>query len=207
MTHANSTAWGPRGRIVTMYRTTPKNAPGTRTPSRFVLQSSTTSIPNPRQETRHGSHTLIVAALAAGATAGLTATAEQAVKDAYGGIKTWLKARYASVNLTALEKDPKSANRQGVLAEDLADAGAGEDPALQQKAQELLALLAQSEVGRAAAAGAGVILREVEVGQDLTVEEIIASGTGFFGERLKIQGNLTIRGVDAGQGGGTASNP
>jgi hypothetical protein len=150
--------------------------------------------------------TVIVAALAAGAAAGLTATAEQAVKDAYAGVKQWLQDRYADINLAALERDPKSANRQGVLAEDLAAAGAGEDAELQAQAKALLALLARSQAGREAAAGAGVILRDVEVGQDLTAEEIIASGTGFIGERLKVQGNLTIRGVDAGVGGAADPN-
>ncbi len=150
--------------------------------------------------------TVIVAALAAGAAAGLTATAEQAVKDAYAGLKQWLHDRYADINLALLERDPKSASRQGVLAEDLAAAGAVEDAELHAKAQELLALLAKSEAGREAAAGAGVILRDVEVGKNLTAEEIIASGTGFFAERLKVQGDLTIRGVDAGRTGAPDPN-
>lgn len=149
---------------------------------------------------------MIVAALAAGAAAGLSATAEQAVKDAYAGIKQWLRDRYADISLAALERDPTSTNRQGVLAEDLAAAGADNDAELRAKAQELLALLAKSEVGREAAAGAGVILRDVEVGKDLTAEEIIASGAGFFAERVKVTGDLTIRGVDAGRGGAPDPN-
>jgi hypothetical protein len=149
--------------------------------------------------------TVIVAALAAGAAAGLTATAEQAVKDAYAGVKQWIQDRYADISLAGLERDPKSPNRQGVLAEDLAAAGAADDAELQAQATALLALLAKSPGGREAAAGAGVILRDGEFGQDLTVEDIIASGTGFIGERLKVQGNVTIRGVDAGAGG--TANP
>ena len=63
--------------------------------------------------------TFIVTALAAGAAAGLTATAEQAVKDAYSGIKQWIQDRYAGVELAVLEKDPKSATRRDLLAEEL----------------------------------------------------------------------------------------
>ncbi|HQY91448.1 hypothetical protein [Caldilinea sp.] len=150
--------------------------------------------------------TFIVAALAAGAAAGLTSTAEEAVKDAYSGLKQWLQERYAGVTLAGLERDPKSPNRQGVLAEDLAAAGAADDAELKAKADELLALLAKSPAGREAAAGAGIILRDVEVGQNLTAEDIIAGGTGFFAERVKVQGDLTIRGVDAGRGGAPDPN-
>ena len=150
--------------------------------------------------------TLVVAALAAGAAAGLTATAEEAVKDAYAGLKQWIQDRYDGISLAGLERNPKSANQQGALAEDLEGAGADNDAELKAKAQELLALLANTPTGREAAAGAGVILRDVEVGQNLTAEEIIASGTGFFAERLKVKGDLTIRGVDAGRGGAPDPN-
>lgn len=150
--------------------------------------------------------TVAVAALVAGAAAGLSATAEQAIKDAYSGFKQWIQDRYADISLSALERDPKSSNRQGVLAEDLNAAGAAEDDELKAKAEELLALLAKSPAGREAAAGAGVVLRDVEVGQNLTAEDIIAGGTGFFAERVKVQGDLTIRGIDAGRSGAPDPN-
>ena len=74
--------------------------------------------------------TFIVAALAAGAAAGLTSTAEEAVKDAYSGLKQWIQDRYSGVELAVLEKDPKSPTRRDLLAEELQTADAGADAEL-----------------------------------------------------------------------------
>jgi hypothetical protein len=58
---------------------------------------------------------LIVAALAAGAAAGVKPTAEQAVKDAYAGLKKLITDRYRRVNLDMLEEMPESeAQREAV---------------------------------------------------------------------------------------------
>ena len=56
---------------------------------------------------------LIVTALALGATATLKATAAQTVKDAYAAIKTRILGQYtdASDSLHALEKKPESKAR------------------------------------------------------------------------------------------------
>ena len=81
-----------------------------------------------------------VAALASGVTSGL---AQQAVSDAY----TALKARLSGIcggNSSALEavgrleNRPDSAARAGVVAEELAAAGAGEDAELVELAEALL---------------------------------------------------------------------
>ena len=65
--------------------------------------------------------TVIVAALAAGAAAGLKPTAEQAIKDAYAGLKALILARYnrAAPALDQLEQAPESKARRAVVEEDL----------------------------------------------------------------------------------------
>jgi hypothetical protein len=67
---------------------------------------------------------LVVSTLAAGALAALKPTAEQAVKDAYGGLKSLIQRRYGSVDLSQIEKKPKSSSKQESVAEDLREAGA-----------------------------------------------------------------------------------
>lgn len=89
---------------------------------------------------------LIISAIVLGATAGLTATAETAIKDAYSGLKTALiqkfgpKADVANA-LTQLENKPASTNRQGMLKEELANTDAAQDQAILAQAKALLDLL------------------------------------------------------------------
>jgi hypothetical protein len=139
--------------------------------------------------------TLIVAALATGAAAGLKETATSAVKEAYGTLKALLSRRYARVRLDDLERKPESAAKRESVAEDLADAGAGADDELLELARELVATIRRddAEAGRAV----GVDLADVEA-QFIRVGKIKSTGTGFRGERLRLEGGLQIDEVDSG---------
>jgi hypothetical protein len=68
----------------------------------------------------------IIAALAAGAEAGVTSVTTLAIKDLYGRLKAAVGARHpeAEAGIEALEAEPRSATRQIALSELLADAGA-----------------------------------------------------------------------------------
>jgi hypothetical protein len=84
---------------------------------------------------------LIIAALAAGAIAGVKDTAGQAVKDAYTGLKTLIRRRFAGnqeaqASLDQAERQPESG--QALLAQHLQAAGAGGDEELIRAAQALL---------------------------------------------------------------------
>jgi hypothetical protein len=84
---------------------------------------------------------LIIAALAAGAIAGVKDTAGQAVKDAYTGLKALLRSRFAGnrraeAALDQAERQPES--DQALLAQHLRAAGAGRDEELIRAAQALL---------------------------------------------------------------------
>src|ERR1700674_4390428 len=72
----------------------------------------------------------LVGALAAGAVAAAKDTASQAIKDAYAGIRKYIKDRYAAVQLEALEKEPDSKGQQLVVQEKLKKADADKDPEL-----------------------------------------------------------------------------
>lgn len=87
---------------------------------------------------------LIVAALAAGASAALKDTAGQATKDAYGALKSLLKRKLADKPPVeeAIEEHERAPDAwKEPLRERLGVTGVGEDEEVIRKAQELLALV------------------------------------------------------------------
>ena len=88
--------------------------------------------------------TLILAALAAGAAAGLKDSASSAIKDAYNGLKGLTRGRLAGrpageLVLARHEQDPQVWDKP--LTKELTEAGAGDDPALVTAAQALMRLV------------------------------------------------------------------
>jgi hypothetical protein len=152
--------------------------------------------------------TMIVAALSAGAVAGLTSTAEQAIKDAYAGVKQWIQDRYQAVDLAGFEKKPSLPARQDVLKDELAEAGAAQDEELLRKVQALSEALAKSEEGRRAAQAVGVKLDDLVVEGSVIIADVEAHGTGVHISKSDVGGNLEIKGVKAGvDKGNTPPNP
>jgi len=96
--------------------------------------------------------TVITAAVSAGATLALKSTAEQAVKDAYGALKSLILSKFGSKGDTAkaveaVESKPESEGRKTTLQEELEAAGAGKDQEVVDKATELLKLLESKSPG------------------------------------------------------------
>jgi hypothetical protein len=88
--------------------------------------------------------TLIVMALAAGASLGVKDVASSAVQDAYGALKGLVGRRLAGrtageLVLTKYEEAPQT--WQAPLRAELAESGAGQDEALVHAAQELMSLV------------------------------------------------------------------
>jgi hypothetical protein len=141
--------------------------------------------------------TLIVTALATGAAAGLTANAEQAVKDAYKGLKNLIQSRFSQVDVKPLEQKPESKAKQDSIAEDLADSGADQDAEVLRTAQELIKLI-ESRAPEAAAA-IGIDLEQLRAGGSINIEDVVASGTGIRGKDWEAQQDINLKGIHAGQ--------
>ncbi|WNM37578.1 hypothetical protein RMN56_20710 [Micromonospora halotolerans] len=100
---------------------------------------------------------LVVAALAAGASAGVTATASTAVQDAYAGLKKllrpWVRGE-ARAALNADEREPLVLQAQ--LGEELQVSGAAEDDEVVAAAQRLLLLADPELAARYGVAGSSI---------------------------------------------------
>jgi hypothetical protein len=148
--------------------------------------------------------TSLITALAAGAAAALQSTVEQVVKDSYAVLKGLITRKYTRVNVDVLEQDPTSESRQAVVKEDLAKTDAATDAELLTQAKALLDAL---QLQAPEAMGAiGVDLHAIKAAS-LTIDDIIATGTGVKIDRAEIGGDMTIRGVRAGGPGRTLPNP
>jgi len=142
--------------------------------------------------------TIIVTALVVGAAAGLKPTAEQAVKDAYAGLKALILRKYAQAtgSIGQLEVTPASQARQAVVKEDLEKTSAAQDPELLQGAKAVLDTVQAHDP--AAAATVGVTIEHVK-GASLRLAEIIASGpgpvTGVSVKEAEFTGDIEIKDV------------
>ncbi|WP_280297087.1 hypothetical protein [Nocardia abscessus] len=139
--------------------------------------------------------TLVAAAVAAGAAAGLTDTAKQAVVDAYQAVKGLITRRYESVDVAVVEMRPEVPSRRLVLAEELTQAGAGGDEELLAAARYLLQVI-QEQAPRAAET-VGVKLTRVEAGE-IEITDIASSGSGFIATDTSVAGTLKVSGIQAG---------
>lgn len=87
---------------------------------------------------------IVLAALAAGATAAAKDTTSQAIKDAYSGLKSLLKQRFAKkpqaeMALAEYEKDKDTWKKP--LQKSLIEAEIDRDEAIMHQAQEILKLI------------------------------------------------------------------
>lgn len=90
----------------------------------------------------------IVAALVAGASAGLTDVGKNAIIDAYEGLKTVIKTRFGRQSrlaeaIVSLENKPDSQGRQATLQEEVAEAQADKDDEILAAVKTLADMLAE----------------------------------------------------------------
>jgi hypothetical protein len=144
--------------------------------------------------------TVIVSALAFGASAGLKDTASAAVKDAYATLKSLITRRY-KVDVNPVETRPDSEAKRASLEEDLAAAGADTDAELLEAARQLLA-----QVKAAGSVPAlGVDLKQAEAAA-LRIRRVFSDGAGVRVRGSKFSGNIEISDVHAGTNR-TRNNP
>jgi hypothetical protein len=140
---------------------------------------------------------MIVIALATGAAAALKPTAENAIKDAYDGIKKLIQSKYERVSIDMLENDPTSKERQEIVKQDLNKTDAGKDEEVLRQVQVMLQAIENQapEVAKEV----GVKLEDIKGGASLKIKDIIATGTGVDIKKADIVDNIEIIKVRAGQ--------
>jgi hypothetical protein len=140
--------------------------------------------------------TAIVSALSTGAAFVGKEVATQALKDAYAGLKGWIKSHYPGVSIEQLEKQPTSKARQEVVGEDLERESASQDTELVKLAQTMVELIQKQapDVARSI----GVDLGELDQA-NVTFGNVLA-GRGATGVKVdKVKGGtLSFKDVTAG---------
>lgn len=96
--------------------------------------------------------TAILAAIAVGATAGLTDTTKTAIGDAYAGLKGLLQSKFGSDSkmieaVDKLETDPESAGWKQTVGKEAQRANANQDQELIASAETVLARLKELPLG------------------------------------------------------------
>ena len=138
--------------------------------------------------------TLIVTAVALGASAGLKDTATLAVQDAYAALKGLLRRR--DIDVSGLERRPGSEAQRGALHEDLSDAVGAVDDEVLAAARRMTDAVAEDDAG--AAPAIGVDLRNVQAAF-LTVGSVSSTGTGIRVDGGQFTGGIAIDEVQAGE--------
>jgi len=146
---------------------------------------------------------IIVSALASGAAAGIKPTAENAIKDAYAGLKGMIQRKYRRIDLQPLENKPESQSKRESIAEDLTDAGAVGDQELLDLAKVLIDAVAVHD--KVAATVVGIDLEEVKAVY-LDIKKVTTSGDGIRIKKSEFEGGIDIGEVNAGEAG-ESSNP
>lgn len=142
--------------------------------------------------------TLVVTAVALGASAGLKDTATLAVKDAYAALKKLLVGR--EVDVSGVERKPSSDAQRAALAELLADSKDVIDNAVLEAARLVTEAIAAEEPTVAPAIG--VDLERVQA-EFLRITSADAAGTGVRVRDGEFTGGIDIGRVRAGLDGGT----
>ena len=144
--------------------------------------------------------TLIVTSIAVGAAAGLRTVVEEAVRDAYAGLKRLIADSYADhpalmESVEHLAESPEDQTRQVSLGQALTEAGATEDPGVIEAAKAIHASAAKSAESYSAI---GLDIEKIKA-SILEVEDIQASGTGVRMKEVEIEGSASFKGIRAGQ--------
>jgi len=119
---------------------------------------------------------IVVTALALGAAAGLRPVTEQAIKDAYAGLKKLIQDRYAKARLAVdlLESDPTQDAYKQAASQALSKSGTAQDSEVIQQAQAFLKLV--KEHAPDTAGDIGITIHEIDVMTDIKFEKLVATG-------------------------------
>lgn len=141
---------------------------------------------------------MLVSALAAGASAALKDTASAAVKDAYAAVKSLIVGKFgAKPSLDSLEQKPASAAKQAAAAEDLGEAGAARDADVMRGARTLVEAIERDDPASAKAIGLDLSGIKAEF---LKVGDIHSEGTAARLRDSAFSGGITLGNLSAGSG-------
>ena len=140
--------------------------------------------------------TLIVSALALGASAGVKYIAETGLKDFYDTLKNLIRQKYPDVFIDRLEKNPSSEKQRQAVEEDIQNSGAGKDKDVVIAAQNLIEKL--NEISPESLQVYGVNLEDVRA-TSVLIEDITSSGTGVQIKKSDFQGDINIKKVNSGE--------
>lgn len=149
--------------------------------------------------------TLIASAIAMGAAAGLKPTVEQAIKDAYSGLKHLIKSRYGNNEdvmdaVDYVTKKPEAERRREMLQEVLTEAGAEEDPETMTAAKAVHDAVQRNDPSIAESIGMDIGLLKAAA---LEVENVLAGqgGTAVRINKAEIEGPAIFSGIGGGTSG------
>jgi len=143
--------------------------------------------------------TIIASAVAIGAAAGIKPTVEQAVKDAYAGLKSLIQERYGSNDdvvdaVDYVAKKPEAGKRREALEDALEEAGAGEDAELATAAKQVVDAVEAHAPDLPKSIGMDIGVLQAKM---LKVEDVLAGagGTGVRIGRAEIAGTASFKGI------------
>jgi hypothetical protein len=140
---------------------------------------------------------MIVTALALGASSGIQGVAEKSIKDAYAALINLLESKYKDkVNLDILGKSPQSPTRQAVVKEDIVNCGADKDSEVLLATKSLFDLLIKSQ--NLSSPLIGISLDDVQA-FNIRVKDVISEGSGVAIQHAKVKGDIQIEGVVSGK--------
>ena len=134
--------------------------------------------------------TLITGALISGAAAALKSNAEQALKDAYVGLKALIKKKWEKADVEVIERDPASSSRQALLKESLGETPAAQDREIVEAARALLQTLEKRDP--TAVAAAGLDIDQIRSLGDMSIDAIMATPGGTRIGTIESQGNMKL---------------
>jgi catalase (peroxidase I) len=145
--------------------------------------------------------TLVVTAVALGASAGLKDAAAQAVKDAYAGLKRLLGGR--QVDVSGVERKPDSPAQRAALQETLTDVG-GVDDEVVAAAHAVTAAVATHDPDTARVVG--VNLHDLQA-EFVKIGSVTSFGDGVVADGVRLSGGFTVDEVRAGVQEGDRPSP
>ncbi|MDF3308919.1 hypothetical protein P3H15_28295 [Rhodococcus sp. T2V] len=149
---------------------------------------------------------LIVAAVVAGAAAGLQEQAQATVRDAYQALKRLVLERH-KVDVEPVERKPESEAKRDSLREDLRDAGVADDTVVLDSAQRVVDEARNHQASVAAARAVGIDLDDVAAGfMRFARIDVRGQATAVDMDRVQAPGGITVEDIRV-DGGSSPSDP